>query len=150
MFTELHDLYAGALGKLSVDKTRKTKLTETRSTVEEKMSQQLQECKGLHGSHFRGGSKLGYPRQLRYALPWTHGFLRSAALRGGADVNADERCALQALIMVRVCTFYKAFHVHFFFVVVCFFFYTLSITLPTNQALEIRTLSVAVITGCVW
>lgn len=92
---------AGALGKLSVDKARKARLTETRDTVEQKLAQQLQECKSLHASHFRTASRLGYPKQLRYMLPWTHGLLRSAALRGGADVNADERCALMCLIMVR-------------------------------------------------
>jgi hypothetical protein len=92
---------AGALGKLSVDKARRTRLSETRDTVEQKLAQQLQEFKSLHASHFRVASRLGYPKQLRHTLPWAHGLLRTAALRGGADVNADERCALMCLIAVR-------------------------------------------------
>ena len=90
-----------------MDKARKARLTETRDTVEQKLGQQLQECKSLHASHFRATARLGYPRQLRYMLPWTHGLLRSAALRGGADVNADERCALMCLIMVSPLSSHK-------------------------------------------
>eukprot|EP00892_Ulva_mutabilis_P003092 jgi/Ulvmu1/12784/UM097_0011.1 len=90
---------AGALGKLAIDRARKVRLTETRELLEGKFGSQLQEFKALHQSTFRGASRLGYPRTLRAALPWTHGLLRSAALRGAADVNADERCALMSLLM---------------------------------------------------
>lgn len=92
---------AGALGKLAVDRARKQRLTETRELLEGKVASQLQEFKALHQSTFRGTSRLGYPRTLRYALPWVHGLLHSAALRGAADVKADERCALMSLLMVR-------------------------------------------------
>lgn len=85
-----------------MDRARKQRLTETRELLEGKFGSQLQEFKALHQSTFRGASRLGYPRTLRVALPWVHGLLHSSALRGAADVNADERCALMSLLMVRL------------------------------------------------
>lgn len=98
---ESHTGRAGALGKLAIDRSRKQRLTEAREVLEGKVASQLQEFKALHQSTFRGASRLGYPRTLRAALPWIHGLLHSSALRGAADVNADERCALMTLLMVR-------------------------------------------------
>jgi protein transport protein SEC24 len=99
---------ATTLAKLGVDKALGSRLDETRDIMEKKVISQLQEFKSVHQSHFRQPSHLAFPRQLRNLLPWAHGMLRSNAFRGGADVSADERCAIMSFLMVRpsVCRVY--------------------------------------------
>lgn len=92
---------AATLGKLAVEKAQRGRLDETRRTVEGKLVSQLHEFKSLHQGHFRRPAHLAFPRSLRFALPWTHGVLRSNALRGAGELSPDERCALMSLLVVR-------------------------------------------------
>jgi protein transport protein SEC24 len=91
---------ASVLAKLAVEKSLKSRLDETRAAVDKKLVAQLKEYKGLQATAARAPGRLLYPKSMRMMMPWLLGMLKSPALRGGPEVNPDERCAVGSLVLV--------------------------------------------------